>query len=42
MFGLGSTSIKEYVADFREFLRKAVIRHFVTGIEMVGEETVLA
>ena len=37
--------IKEYVADFREFLqegtfpeRKALIRNFVEGIEVVGEE----
>ncbi len=40
--------IKEYVADFREFLqegtfpeRKALIRNFVEGIEVTGEEAVL-
>ena len=40
--------IKEYVADFREFLqegtfpeRKALIRNFVQGIEIVGDEAVL-
>ena len=40
--------IKEYVADFREFLkegtfpeRKALIRNFVEGIEVVGDEAVL-
>ena len=40
--------IKEYVADFREFLkegtfpeRKALIRNFVEGIEVVGEEATL-
>ena len=40
--------IKEYVANFREFLeegtipeRKALIRNFVEGIEVNGEEAVL-
>ena len=40
--------IKGYVADFREFLqegtfpeRKALIRNFVKGIEVVGDEAVL-
>ena len=40
--------IKEYVADFREFLqegtfpeRKALIRNFVEGIEVVGDEASL-
>ncbi len=40
--------IKGYVADFREFLqegtfpeRKALIRNFVEGIEVVGDEAVL-
>ena len=40
--------IKEYVADFREFLqegtipeRKALIRNFVEGIEVKGDEAVL-
>ena len=40
--------IKEYVADFQEFLqegtfpeRKALIRNFVEGIEVVGDEAVL-
>ena len=40
--------IKEYVADFREFLkegtfpqRKALIRNFVEGIEVTGDEAVL-
>ena len=40
--------IKEYVADFREFLRegtfperKALIRNFVEGIEVVGDEATL-
>ncbi len=40
--------IREYVADFREFLkegtmpeRKALIRNFVEGIEVVGEEATL-
>ena len=40
--------IVEYVADFREFLRegtfperKALIRNFVEGIEVVGDEAVL-
>ena len=40
--------IKEYVADFREFLqegtipeRKALIRNFVEGIEVNGDEAVL-
>ena len=44
-----SREIKGYVADFREFLqegtfpeRKALIRNFVTGIEIVEEEAVLA
>ncbi len=41
--------IKGYVADFREFLqegtfpeRQALIRNFVTGIEIVEGEAVLA
>jgi hypothetical protein len=34
--------MKGYVADFREFLRKAFIRNFVMGIEIVGDEAVLA
>ncbi len=41
--------IKGYVADFREFLqegtfpeRKALIRNFVEGIEVVGDEATLA
>ena len=41
--------IKGDVADFREFLqegaipeRKALIRNFVTGIEIVEDEAVLA
>ena len=40
--------IKEYVADFRDFLkdgtfpeRKALIRNFVEGIEVNGDEAVL-
>ena len=40
--------IREYVADFREFLkegtipeRKALIRNFVAGIEVVGDEATL-
>ena len=40
--------IKEYVADFREFLkegtipeRKALIRNFVEGIEVLGDEATL-
>ena len=40
--------VKEYVADFREFLeegtfpeRKALIRNFVGGIEVNGDEAVL-
>ena len=40
--------IKEYVSDFREFLkegtipeRKALIRNFVEGIEVVGDEATL-
>ncbi len=40
--------IREYVADFREFLkegtfpeRKALIRNFVEGIEVVGDEATL-
>ena len=40
--------IKEYVADFRDFLkdgtfpeRKALIRNFVEGIEVVGDEAML-
>ena len=40
--------IKGYVADFREFLqegtfpeRKALIRNFVEGIEVTGDEAVL-
>ena len=40
--------IVEYVADFREFLkdgtfpeRKALIRNFVEGIEVVGDEATL-
>ena len=40
--------IKEYVADFREFLkkgtfpeRKALIRNFVEGIEVNADEAVL-
>ncbi len=40
--------IKEYVADFREFLqegtipeRKALIRNFVKGVEVVGDEATL-
>ena len=40
--------IKEYVADFREFLqdgtfpeRKALIRNFVEGIKITGDEAVL-
>ena len=40
--------IKGYVADFREFLqegtfpeRKALIRNFVEGIEVVGDEATL-
>ena len=40
--------IAEYVADFREFLkegtipeRKALIRNFVEGIEVVGNEATL-
>ena len=40
--------IKGYVADFREFLqegtfpeRKALIRNFVEGIEVSGDEAVL-
>ena len=40
--------IKEYVADFRDFLkdgtfpeRKALIRNFVEGIEVTGDEAVL-
>ena len=40
--------IKVYVADFREFLqeetvpeRKALIRNFVEGIEVVGDEATL-
>ena len=44
-----SREIKGYVGDFREFLqegtfpeRKALIRNFVTGIEIVEDEAVLA
>ena len=44
-----SREIKGYVAAFREFLqdgtfpeRKALIRNFVTGIEIVEDEAVLA
>ena len=40
--------IKEYVADFRDFLkdgtfpeRKALIRNFVEGIEVIGDEATL-
>ena len=43
-----SEEIKGYVADFREFLlegtfpeRKALIRNFVEGIEVTGDEAVL-
>ena len=43
-----SKEIKEYVADFRTFLqegtfpeRKALIRNFVKGIEILGDEAVL-
>ena len=43
-----SNEIKEYVADFRKFLqegtfpeRKALIRNFVKGIEILGDEAVL-
>ena len=43
-----SKEIKGYVADFREFLqegtfpeRKALIRNFVQGIEIVEDEAVL-
>ena len=43
-----SNEIKEYVADFRTFLqegtfpeRKALIRNFVKGIEILGDEAVL-
>ena len=43
-----SEEIKEYVSDFREFLkegtfpeRKALIRNFVEGIEVTGDEAVL-
>ena len=43
-----SREIKEYVADFREFLqegtfpeRKALIRNFVQGIEILDDEAVL-
>ena len=44
----GTEEIKEYVADFRTFLelgtfpeRKALIRNFVQGIEVVGDEATL-
>ena len=44
----GTEEIKGYVADFREFLqegtfpeRKALIRNFVKGIEVTGDEAVL-
>ena len=44
-----SREIKGDVAEFQEFLqegiipeRKALIRNFVTGIEIVGDEAVLA
>ena len=43
-----SEEIKEYAAHFREFLqegafheRKALIRNFVEGIEVVGDEATL-
>ena len=47
--GLPTTEeIKGYVADFRDFLkegtfpeRKALIRNFVEGIEVTGDEAVL-
>ena len=44
----GTEEIKEYLADFRAFLeegtfleRKALIRNFVEGIEVVGDEATL-
>ena len=44
----GTEEIKEYVADFRNFLQegtfleqKALIRNFVEGIEVVGDEATL-
>ena len=44
----GTEEIKEYVADFRSFLqegtfleRKALIRNFVEGIEVIGDEATL-
>ena len=44
----GTEEIKEYVADFRTFLeegtfleRKALLRNFVQGIEVVGDEATL-
>ena len=44
----GTEEIKEYVADFRSFLeegtfpeRKALIRNFVEGVEVVGDEATL-
>ena len=44
----GTEEIKEYVADFRSFLeegtfpeRKALIRNFVQGIEVMGDEATL-
>ena len=44
----GTEEIKGYVADFREFLqegtlpeRKALIRNFVEGIEVIGDEVTL-
>ena len=44
----GTEQIKEYVADFRSFLeqgtfleRKVLIRNFVQGIELVGDEATL-
>ena len=44
----GTEEIVEYVADFRNFLkdgtipeRKALIRNFVEGIEVVGDEATL-
>ena len=43
-----SKEIREYVQDFRDFLqegtfpeRKALIRNFVEGIEIVGDEATL-
>ncbi len=44
----GTEEIREYVADFRQFLeqgtfpeRKALIRNFVKGIEVMGDEATL-